>query len=223
MRWTKDGKGRKQRTCCKSFGRGALLIQPRWRSRIIHWKAKKMRTGTSFSKLVWSIWWVFRQTSWRRKLRFDQYHPMEAFLASRLSGLWSVILRLLVRASNRFGAARRVAISVSVCLKKDQGASFASQWGSASLDPDEVLTIGNHCLFSKQAREYMLACSITTTVMRVEQQKELRRRASHTWRLTYWLKRLSSRTKLLERSASDFDTDFMNRIIEAKKNNQYHQ
>ena len=57
-----------------------------------------------------------------------QYHPMEDFLASGSSTLQSVILRLRVRALNRCGVARRVAISVS---EKYQRASFVSQRGSA--------------------------------------------------------------------------------------------
>ena len=49
-----------------------------------------------------------------------------------------------------------------LCLsEKDHRASFGCKSVWKCIDSDEVLTIGHpHCLFSKQAREYMLAYSI---------------------------------------------------------------
>jgi len=77
-----------------------------------------MRRGTSLLKLVWKHL-MSLQTDFMEEETVFHFHPTEDFLASRSSGLRSIILKLLVRASNRFGVVRRVAIIVSVLLKKD--------------------------------------------------------------------------------------------------------
>ena len=115
------------------------------------------------------------------------------------------------------GVAGRVAIGISQCQKKDLRASRESV--RKCIDRDKVLTIEHRRLFSKRAREYMLAYSILDnsdelgTTHRVKEENKPHMTA-------YLIEKIVKQYKS-HRSASNFDTGFIIRTsIEAMKNNQ---
>ena len=86
-----------------------------------------------------------------------------------------------------------------------------------------MLIIGHHCLFNKQASEYMLAYSTLDNSDEsgiIEGVEEAENKPHMT---AYLLIEKIVKQGKSQGSASDFGTDFINRIVEATKNNQYHQ
>jgi hypothetical protein len=87
------------------------------------------------------------------------------------------------------------------------------------IDRDEVLTIARRRLFSKRAREYMLAYSILDNSDEIGSSEGVDD-ANKPHMTAYLIEKIVKQYKS-HRSASDFDTGFINRIIEAMKNNLY--
>ena len=86
------------------------------------------------------------------------------------------------------------------------------------IDRDEVLVIGHCRLFSKRAREYMLAYSIldNSDELGITHGAEEENKPHMT---AYLIEKIVKQYKS-HQSASDFDTGFINRTIQAMKNNQ---
>ena len=90
------------------------------------------------------------------------------------------------------------------------------------MDRDEVLTIARRRLFSKRAREYMLAYSILDNSDELGIAGDGVDEENKPHMTAYLIEKIVKQYKS-HRSASDFDTGFINRTIEAMKNNHYLQ
>ena len=108
-------------------------------------------------------------------------------------------------------------------LPMSEKTSKSKFWESVRkcIDRDKVLTIGRHRLFSNWAQEYMLAYSIldnsdelgATDGVQEENKPHM---------TAYLVEKIVKQYKS-HQGASDFNTGFITRTIEAMKNNQNHQ
>lgn len=87
-----------------------------------------------------------------------------------------------------------------------------------------LTSIGHHCLFSKRAREYMLiAYSILDNSDESGTTEGVEEEENKPYMTACLLIEKIVKQDKSQGSVSDFDTGFINRIIEATKDNQYHQ
>ena len=89
------------------------------------------------------------------------------------------------------------------------------------IDPNEVLTIAHRRLFSKRARKYMLAYSILGNSEEIESSDGVDDADKPPLLIAYLIEKIIKQYKS-HRSALDFDTGFIIRVVKTMKDKQQH-